>query len=167
VKITGYKLQQAIREQMQRRDAAAARFNGTLMAFPDEQKQKPTKVFDEFMDAERKLASLQVAQARYNLSVQVKVGYDTITLHEAVKRVGGAGRGEKMWRSASTPREDRYSYREESRAKDSIVPSRQISFESADELRRTAAQFAASLREAIAIGNATERDLDVEIPPHN
>lgn len=164
MKVTGYKLLQAINEQRQQRDAAAARFNGSIMSFPNEKRQKPQKVYDDFIFAEQQLAKLQVAQARYNLSVDVKVGFDTMTLHEAIKRVGGAGRGEKMWRTASTPREDKYSYREETRDKDAVVMERQISYEAADELRKAAGKNAAALREAIAVGNATVRELDIELP---
>ena len=79
--------------------------------------------------------------------------------------VGGAGRLEKMWRSASTPTTDRYSYREETRNKDAIVAERQISFDDAAAYARTASKRAAALRAAIAKGNASEMTLDGPLVP--
>jgi len=107
MKITGYKLQHTLRELAHRRDTAAARFDKVLWKFEDQDKATPQQIMKAYRDAEVTIAKLQTAQGRYNLAITVNVLSETMTLAEAVKRVGGAGRMEKMWRSIAAPKKDR------------------------------------------------------------
>jgi hypothetical protein len=161
-KVNGFKLQQAIAEQIERRKLAEAQFEGCLRAFEGEKKPKPEVVIAEYQDAETKVATLQAAQDRYNLQVQVEVQGRTITLHEATKLVGGAKRVEQKWRTAATDGEDRYS-RQTVRDRDSIVAQRQIDQDKAAELAKEAAKRVRALRFAIQKGNATEIDMSVDL----
>lgn len=165
MKTTGYRLQQAIREQVERRELAESRFSGSLNKFPDETKSDPIKLMAEFEDAERRIALLQAAQAKYNLQVQVEVD-DTeagskVSLMEAVKLLGGAQRVEKKWREAAKGEEDRYGGRV--RDRDSIVAQRQVDPDKCAELAKVAAKRVRALRYAIQKGDAVELDLQVEL----
>ena len=163
MKVTGYKLQHALRELAHTSVIAAGQFDDSLTVFPDEKKPHPTKVMDDFQEAESKIARLQTFQAAYNLRVTVKVEGHTMTLSQAVKLVGGAGRIEKMWRSVAAPAKDIYS-RRDTRDATSIVSQKTISTGEAAALAKAAARWASALREAIQVGNATELELD-ELDP--
>jgi len=165
MKITGYKLQHTLRELAHRRDTAAARFDKVLWKFEDQDKATPQQIMKAYRDAEVTIAKLQTAQGRYNLAITVNVLSETMTLAEAVKRVGGAGRMEKMWRSIAAPKKDRYSYREEENTRDPHVEraTRQVSEDEAAVFAQQAARFASALREAIQVANATE--IEIELDP--
>jgi hypothetical protein len=164
MKIDGYTLQQAIREAKAERDQVSQRFTPSLRKFPDEVKPDPRKLAEQFSEIEARVAKLQVAQTIYNLTVKVEVNGQEITLLEAVKRVGGAGRLESMWRSAAAPQQDRYSYRnEDTRDKDAVVSTHQVPFEEAAGLRRSAGRAASALRAAIQKGNAEKVEVDVDL----
>jgi hypothetical protein len=167
MKATGYQIREALRRQGLRRDASAALFDDSLTAFADDQKTHPTNIVENFKRADRAIAALQVAQDQYNLHMKVKVTEGdgtarTITLAEAVKLVGGAGRIEKMWRSAANPKKEHYRYQEEVR-KDGEVRAAPVMKVAAllDEADR-AARWAGSLRQAIAVANTQEVELALE-----
>jgi len=157
--INGYKLQQAIREAIADRDTQAARFEPALSYFPGEPKGDPREIARRFNEAERRLCSLQTAQTCYNLAVKVTVMGQSMSLCEAIKLVGGAGRLEKMFRMAGSEKKERYSYREDTRQEGTIVAQKTLTLEEIDAERKTAHRWAAALRTAIASGNATEREL--------
>lgn len=161
MKITGWLLREAIKSHELRRDTAARAFNGTLRKFDDEVKQAPTEVVAEFLAREASIAALQVAQAQYNLKVRVNHDGRNITLCEAVKLIGGLGRAEKMYRSATGDKPDRYSIRDDNvrdpnqvRAKETIAPAE------AARLASIQAKSAGRLRAAIATGNGTEIEIE-------
>lgn len=166
MKINGYKIQHRLRELAHRRDIAASQFSDGLWQFETEEGSKlhPNEAMATFADCEYKIARLQVVQAQYNLAVEVFVGEQTMTLHEAVKRVGGAGRMEKMWRSASASTgNDRYGYGSRmERSKDNEYAKRMLSVDECMEASVTASKFATDLREAIQLGNARTIELDVD-----
>jgi ribosomal protein S5 len=108
MQVTGYELRAAIRQWELRRDAAVAQFPGSLAIFDGERKDSPQAVTLAFLHAERMIATLQTAQARYNLGVMVSLDGGAFTLAEAVKRVGGVARMEKLWRAVVVPATDRY-----------------------------------------------------------
>lgn len=109
MQIDGYALREAIKQWDLRKGAAEEAFKSSLFKFKGEEKDTPQQVVDSFLQAETAISKLQVAQMRYNLSVAVEVGGEKMTLAEAIKRVGGAGRAEKMWRSAG-PKDRRSAY---------------------------------------------------------
>mgnify|MGYP001566113377 CR=1 FL=1 len=163
MKITGYKLQHAIREAMALRDLAASQWDGVLYAFEDEHKPTPAGVMGLYLFHEHRLCALQVGLARYNLAVTVQVQGAPMTLCEAVKRVGGAGRAEKMWRMAATGgKKDRYE-RELDRKRSTGETHAQRTTPTDEAVKRAtgAGRFAAALREAIQVGNATEVEIGI------
>lgn len=167
MKVTGHILKDAVKRAVMMRDTTASLFDGSVHAFEDdEEKESPLVVADRFAVWDTEVAKLQTAQARYNLMVEVEVEGRTMTLCEAIKRVGGAGRLEKMWRSVAGVKKDRYSYRDESLTRDpnEIRAKRQVTQAGALKLANTAAKYAAALRAAIAKGNLTEIEMDVTLP---
>lgn len=161
MKVTGYKLQHAIRETAHVRDIAAQHFTEGLRVFDGDDFVHPEKAMEMFVEAEDKIARLQTAQAQYNLEVTVWVQGQAMPLARAVKLVGGAGRQEKMWRScAKNTGKDRYSYRENTREAGVDVAKRTVSVEEATAFARIAGKRASALREAIQVANATETGVD-------
>jgi hypothetical protein len=161
MKISGYKLREALRNKRTLRDVLATRFNETLFQF--EAGAKPQDVAKGFQEADQAVAMLEEAQQFYNQQVNVEVEGKTMTLVRAIKLVGGAGRLEKMWRSAATDTgRDRYSsYREMSRKSDEEHARRMVSVDDAIELAQKAARFASALRSAIAEANARKVELNL------
>ncbi len=157
MKVTGYQLREAIKRWQLRRDTAAAQFTDSLKAFPGEDKPDPREIMERLYTAESSIAVLQAAQARYNLSIVIS---NDFSLHEAVKLVGGAGRREKMWRNVAAPQKNKYEINRDERDKDAVVARPTVSQGQAMELADQAAGSASFLRSAIAVANATERDLD-------
>lgn len=167
MKVNGYKLQQAIRELQERREVLEARFSQSHYAFPGEEAEKgdPEKIMEEINALEARIAEVQVAQARFNLTVQVDVDGRKMTLLEAVKAVGGAGRIANQWRALAKGNESARGFfgNDLTRDRDAIVAKRQITQDRASELARKASKYARALREAIQQGNAQSIELDVSI----
>lgn len=161
MRVTGYALREAIKRHTLRRDTAASMFVGTLKQFPDDKKPLPDEVMLTFVASDLAIAALQTAQMRYNLGQVVKIGSQAISLAEAIKRVGGVGRCEKMWRAAAAPERDRYSTREDDERDPTRVRSAIIvtPLEAADRALLAGKQ-AAELRQAIAVANATPIDVE-------
>lgn len=163
MKVTGYKFQHVLRELAHTRDIAATQFDEGLWVFEGEDKPNPQELMKTYNDTEMKIARLQTAQAEYNLQVMVTVNGEGMSLSEAVKRVGGAGRMEKMWRSvAKNTGRDRFDRYERTRKNDEVRATRTVSVSDAINLAREAAKFASALREAIQVGNATEIDMKLD-----
>lgn len=160
MKVTGYKLREALRRWQLRRDTASGQFSKVLVAFKDEDKPKPAAIANAVLTAETAIAKLQSAQALYNTSVTVTVEGQPSTLLECIKRIGGLGRVEKMWRTAATVKEDRYSMHDsKTRKSDEVVAERTISYEAAGEQAAVYGKLLGQMREAIAVGNATESEV--------
>lgn len=164
MKVTGYRIQHALRELEQAREVASQQFRDNIMQFEsqDEKLELP-EVFAQFTSLERKIAKLQVQQALYNLAVTVNVMGENMTLHEAVKLVGGAGRAEKMWRDVvkgnHASRTRSLFGNDTVRSKDQEYAKRSIGVNEALGHAKLAAKTASALRQAIQLGNATEIDL--------
>ena len=162
MKVTGYKLQHALRELAHMRDIAAGQFDDALKVFPGENKNRPQDIMETYLKAEADIAKLQTIQAEYNLRVKVTVLDKRMTLSEAVKFVGGAGRAEKMWRSVAAPTKDRYGYDRDTRDASAVVAQKTITTAEAADLAKRAARVASALREAIQVGNSTEIEFELE-----
>lgn len=163
MKITGYKLQHTIREASAELVVLVSQFEDSFMAFPDDEKPHPKDLYQKYLALEEKITKLQTLQGQYNLTVEVTVQDKSMTLAQAVKLVGGAGRGEKLWRSKAKIHKDRYSIRsEEYRDKDHVYARRVMTPEECLAEAKLASKWAAALREAIQIGNATELDLEAD-----
>ena len=166
MKVTGYTLREAIKRWELRRDTAATQFTKALNKFDGEIKASPDDVMKDFNRAEDALSSLQTAQAAYNLANRVQVQAKVMTLGEAVKRIGGAGRAEKMWRVAAAGKKDRYGSNdaETVRNKDEIRAIAVVSTNHAMTCAHEAAKFASALREAIGVGNAQALEIESLFP---
>jgi hypothetical protein len=119
--------------------------------------------------SEKAIARLQTAQAAYNLTVQVEVEGERISLCEAVKRLGGYERRERMWRNAmrqvvpgAARARHRYVMPGAQSAEEQARPT--VTQAQARELTSAASKSAAKLRSAIAAGNALELEIkDLEL----
>ena len=163
VSVNGFQIQQAIREAKAERDQASARFTPSLRHFPGDVVMDPRHVAADFQAAEERLSQLQALQAKYNLCVKVTVIGNEITLLEAIKKVGGLGRLEKMWRSAAAPKADRYGYRDETRDKDAVVSVPTVTYDVASKKRAEVSHYASALRSAIQMGNANVVELLTDV----
>ena len=159
MKTTGYALREALRQHELRRDTAARAFNGSLKAFPDEKKEDPREVIKQFMAAERALAKLEMAQTRYNLAVTLEVHGEKMTLLEVIKRIAGEARVEKMWRSAAGPTE-RYGYENDVRDPNQVRAVPTMATQEITKLASVSAKRTGAFRQAIAVGNAREIELE-------
>jgi hypothetical protein len=161
MKVTGYQIREALRRWHDRRDIHSRTFTEALWQFSTDQNGNPVEIAQMYEKADRAIAALEVAQQEYNQRVTVKLSDGEFKLSVAVKRVGGAGRLTKMWRSAATSTgRDRYSYRENRRSKDDEFAKRMVAQPVAMEQADKAAQYASQLRAAIAVANGTEIELE-------
>lgn len=168
MKLTGYTIREAISQTEFDRDALKAEFDDALFIFRDEWKRDPDDIMVEYDLAECQIAKLQTVQMRYNLAVEVAVGDEAITLAEAVKQIGGAGRVAAIWKNAlerqTSPATTLglYGRSNRMREKDTLVAQPTLSRDVYVEMSRDAARYAAMLRNAIAEGNATVVEMEVE-----
>ena len=163
MKVTGYLLREAIKQSELRRDTAAAAFNGSLKAFPNETKDSPQTVVTAFTQAETALVQLQVAQMRYNLKVPVDANGEKMTLAEAIKRIGGLGRIEKMWKGAigdNTRRGGLYDEDTLDLDPSKVRAARTITSGEAVRQTTTSGKKSGKLRAAIAVANGTEVEVE-------
>ena len=156
MKTNGYKLRDALKYQVMRRDAATQEFNSSLKIFPGEQKDTPQQIVQELLLSEKAISELQVAQIRYNLAVIVNVLGESMTLADAIKRVGGIARAEKLWRTVTPEKRGLWD--------DEIDPSKTrseptISPKEALKLAQGAAKHSGAFRAAIAAGNGQELEI--------
>jgi hypothetical protein len=159
MKITGYALKEAIKQQELIKDTAAKAFPSSLKAFEDDKKDPPGQLMETFIAAETAICRLQTAQMRFNLAVQVVVQGETMSLAQAIKLSGLTARVEAMWRTAvGTKEEDRY-FNTDVRETNQIRSKATISQKEALGFASKAAKRSSAFREAIAKGNATEVEL--------
>ena len=107
--------------------------------------------------------ALQVAQMRYNLAVRMDVKGKSLTLAEAIKLVGGAGRVEKMWKgSIADGKRNSYMDPDDTRNLDEkiIRAVRTVSPQDAVKLTTAAGKTASTLRAAISIANGQEVEIE-------
>lgn len=162
MKVTGYAIREAIKQWELRKDASSRVFDDSLKVFPGESKPHPQELIERYLLAEVSIAKLQTLQSKYNLSITFDFEGNEMTLCEAVKSLGGYSRIEKLWRSASGGKKDRY-YGSSADERDPtktyavqvVAPMEGV------EKATIAARRASALRSAIATGNAQEREFDV------
>lgn len=163
MKINGFKLQLILKQLNSTRDLVQAQFPETLWRFEGESKASPDEVAAQFQKLEVKLAKAQTAQVLFNTRVFCEVMGERMTLAEAVKRIGGAGRYERLWKQCvkkkDTPRWARSDDAEKKREKDATYAAPTITSVEILQRVKKASQQLAALKEAIAIGNAKEFEL--------
>lgn len=160
--VTGNELREGIRRWELRRDTAFGQFDDSLSKFPEETKPDPKQVAADFNSAEDNIVALQVAQTRYNVLVEVEVQGRQYPLEYVIKRLGGAGRLESMWRGAvGVRKKDRFSSSsfEETRREGEIRKFRTITVQDCIPLADKAAVAAGALRAALSQGNAVRVEL--------
>lgn len=161
MKINGYSLQLKIKDLKNEVESYSIQFANGGTKFSDEEKLGVKEAYDAFAKAEKELARLQTAQTIYNLQVKVVVLNERMTLCEAIKRVGGAGRAEAMWKGLVAPKKDRY-MRDETAVREegkTYAPKTYTVAEAQAQLRASAT-YASALRAAIQEANGTV----IEIP---
>ena len=161
IEITGYMLREALKQWTLKRDVATQQFKGSLFKFKNENKETPQKIAADILQAETALVHIQTAQMRYNLSVFVNAFGEKITLAEAIKLVGSAGRIEKMWRTAVPSKRESFlddGGRDPGREQaEQTITVKEITLATSQAGKR-----AGSLRSAIATANATKINLDLD-----
>lgn len=162
LKVTGYKIREALRRWNLKRDVAYRSFKDCLKRFPDEVKPNPEDVMQEFKKIDHTIALLQVAQDSYNLAIKIDYCGNTVSLSLGVKLIGGAGRVDGMWREVVAPKEDKYGTRDDVRSAGDVRVVSNILREVAVKLSEASSQYAAQLRNAVAAANAKEVEIDVE-----
>lgn len=169
MQITGYKLRAALKSLEMQIEAATRNFTDSLVKFPTEAKPTPDEAMNLLVGLETRVAKFQAAQAVYNTKVLVDVLGNGMTLAEAVKRNGMAGRTVALWKKASgavSPTQRRYEPALYGDAKfveeGKVYQVRTISDMEAIKRAVAAEKFASALRGAIAEGNATQVELDLD-----
>lgn len=167
MKVTGYQLREALRHWVSQREVLSTQFTESLWQFEADKNDPnfvPVNLSKRYSDADDAVATIQDAQQQFNQKVKVKIGNKTVALSYAIKRLGGAGRLEKMWRSAATSSGDDYYGRrvETTRQADAIKAKRMVNHSDALKIAKESASFASELRQAIALGNAQEVDLEID-----
>lgn len=160
MKITGVALKQAIHMHKLRSETAAGAFHGTLVKFPDDEKDPPQKIVEEYLKAERAIAKLETAQTRYNLHNKCEVLGETMSLEEVIKRIGGPARAEKFWRTAAAPERDRYHREPTTREAGQVIAKPTILPSEAMKLAFQQAKIAGAFRAALAVANAREVEIE-------
>ena len=165
MKINGYKLRESMKRFELQRDAAEVRFPHSLYAFEGDKKDSADSIMESLVKAEEGIANLQTVQSAYNLQVRVRVQGTEMTLCNAIKLMGGATRAENLWKVASGTKKVRGSYEmpmpmtrdaNQTLAYATVTPQVLLT-------RVTkASAYAAALRSAIAQGNATEMDMELD-----
>ena len=164
MKVSGIRLREAMRKWNTRLEVASKQFKTSLWQFKNDNRKlpSPTQLSARFQEADKAIAAIQVAQQKFNLDCSVVVAGQSMSLAMAVKLIGNAGRHEKMWRSAAADDgNDRYT-RDNIRKADEIHAERQVSVEDSLSAAEAAAEYASSLRAAIATANARELEVDID-----
>ncbi len=169
MKVTGYKLREAIGTHELRRDGLSAQFADSFKKFKDEEKQTPVQIGVAYRFEETAIARLQAAQTKYNTLVEVSVEGHKMTLLEAVKRQGGVSRLEALWKTApalqSAKTKARFAMYRETSGDDVRDPTKEraIAVMKPEDITKelsAVAKSANALKSAIGAGNATEVDLE-------
>lgn len=169
MKVTGYKLREALRNLELRREAVARDFQESLVVFPEEEGKRkgPEELADSLVRLERDIARLQAAQTEYNTKVKVSVLGEAMTLAQAVKTVGGATRAIQLWKGASDVLDALRGQSSYSRVqrKDEVVTvaKAMVTREQIVEKTIKAEKFAAALKGAIAEGNGALADIELDV----
>ena len=109
LKVKGSQLKASIKQWIKLREQFSAEFKDSIYTFKDDQKRHPDVIMKDFIRAERAVCRLQDAQQQFNKSAAGTLrNGQTMDLSIATKIIGGLGRAEKMWNTAShDAREDR------------------------------------------------------------
>lgn len=155
MKITGYALREALKQQELMKSAAEGEFKDTLSYEEGTDPVQPQTVVAAFEAAELAISKLETAQALYNLTVSVAFEGQNISLLSAIKLVGFLGRIEKMWKGAITNPVSEHPYYDDKRK----PRKRTVSSQDAIALTKAYGKKCNALRAAIAVANGVEIDI--------
>lgn len=172
MELTGHRIKNTIKAWELKREALQKRFNEVIYTFPSngdpsvETKQESLlEVSTKLNEVEAAIAKLQEIQSVYNMSVDIKHSENSkFTLCEAIKRIGGAVRMEKLWKKIVAEKEEKsyYSPRESNvRNKDAIYARLSITDEEAMEKALFFTNLSSVLKSAIAEANTVKIEMDV------
>jgi hypothetical protein len=165
--VTGSEIKEAINRWKLTLEMVEKRFKPSLMVFPGDEKDHPDELALQIMTAEYAIARLQYAQTLYNNHVTVEVEGAKMSLAEAVRLVGSAGRMSKRWREAIVEERDRFGPRDDlTRKADEIYAQRVLAAEEVTKRAKRALKRASALRNAIGGGNNTSvAAADIQLDP--
>src|SRR2546427_135904 len=92
MKVTGYQLMDRIETLREQAQTINGQFTGSLFRFQEgaEVKPDPRDLMARYLEAEKRVATLQAVQAAYNVRVMVDVLGEQMSLQQAVKLIGSA-----------------------------------------------------------------------------
>jgi hypothetical protein len=158
---TGWQIREALKTWELRKGLAEKLFPESLHKFKDEAKDSPQAHIEAYLTAELAIAKLQVAQMKYNLAITVLVDKEEMSLAEAIKRVGSAGRVEKMWGSVK-PASSRSRYMDDmpiTRDPNQERAESTLTVKESTKLAEQASKRASAFRAAINTGNGREVEI--------
>lgn len=166
MKVTGYKLQAALKRAKSSKEIQNHLFNENLFQFEDANLDTLT-VWEDWLKEEKRIVKLQVLQQAYNSLVQVNVMGEIISLTEAVKQLGVAIRAERIWKQAAkgSTYQTRSSRRWNETGQNKVreeghqYAKPAFSVEACTEKAKAYGIVAGALKEAIQSGNAKELEL--------
>lgn len=164
MKVTGYKLQQAIRACNLQIEVLNSQRQQSVFAFEGESREDVPQIQERLEQEENRLVKLQELQAQYNLVNKVNYEGKNVSLLYLVKGLGAVARAEKFFRSvmsagAEHTSWDRYDLR---RNADEQVASKTITDQDAMKLCTRYGARSAKIRELIQVANSRECELQVE-----
>lgn len=167
MKITGYQLMDRLEVLKEQAQVLDNQFKAALFRFEEEEAQKPDprELLRVYEVCEGKVALLQEAQAAYNLRVGITVLGETMSLHRAVKLMGGVNRVKNQWKTAAQQGQNTgfmHYGGPVARDKDNEYAERVVPVEECLQLAEAASKRALALKQAIRSGNAVEVELELD-----
>lgn len=165
----GNKIREAIARWELKKEIRIKEFDKSFTAKSEDiaagRNKAPSAIMNELRECEDAIAVLETIQATYNINTKVKVSYNgtqtSMTLTEAVKRIGGASRVEGMWKKQAKADADPWESHRQAYP-DRSYPVRTMALDEVLNMTTKAGNYAGALRSAIAEGNV--RELDVDAP---
>lgn len=164
MKITGYQLREALRHWRSVLEGLAIDLKGSLYYFDIKEKIDPLIIAEDYKTAEDAVSRIEEAQQRYNLRINLTIADEPQTLTYAIKALGMAGRYAAIWKAVASDKQSKRGWDDSYdrvRNKDDVHAKRTISKETASKMRTAANRYAADIRQAIALANASNIEIDI------
>lgn len=169
MKVNGYKLKEAIKRWENRKAPLLREFQSSFFRKPSQKGRSPEDISKDILNVEEAIASLQEAQAKYNLNTTVSYflfGEEKrLSLLSAVKLIGGIGRVEGLWKAESSKDEDPYDNQKLHYGQTNTQyewPQRTMPLKDVIEKANQQNVYVTALRSGIAEANSKELDIDIK-----
>lgn len=172
MKVTGTQLKTALNTWSERKSALEKLLKDNVWSFEPVSENSPKNIVNiqnHLAKAVEAVCSLQEAQQLYNAQISVTVkdadgNPKFVSLSFAVKMVGELGAMKAQWRriSLDNGREDRYSRTQLQRSADELFAKKTVSDEVAYKISSDLGKQAGEYRDAMARGNASEIEIDLD-----